>query len=77
MYSLAPGGYLLLETVSGRGGNYLELPTAGAIRADLQNAFCFERYEERKVGPVDANSVAVKLLAKRILCGDDSTSLVE
>jgi hypothetical protein len=65
VFSLAPGGYLLLETVSGRGGNYLELPVAGAVRCGLKDAFYLELYEERKVGPLDYDSVAVKVLGKR------------
>ena len=66
-YSLHFGGHLLLETISGRGGNYLELPAAGEIKAGLQNRFHFELYEERKVGPEESTAVTVKAIAKRAL----------
>src|ERR1700747_3044855 len=36
--SLLPGGYLLLETAAGCGGNYLELPMAGYVRRALEKA---------------------------------------
>lgn len=67
--SLMPGGYLLLKTVPGCGGNYLELPTAGALRRRLEGAFDFEFYEERNVGPHDCNAVTVRLLARRRATG--------
>jgi SAM-dependent methyltransferase len=63
--SLSPGGYLLLETVPGCGGNYLELPKAGFVRAHLEETFDFECYEETKVGPSDYDAVTVRLLARR------------
>src|ERR1700678_1992919 len=37
--SLSPGGYLLLETVPGCGGNYLPLPKAGDLRSLPKGAF--------------------------------------
>lgn len=63
--SLSPGGYLLLETVPGCGGNYLELPKAGFTRANLEKTFDFECYEETKVGPSDYDAVTVRLVARR------------
>jgi hypothetical protein len=63
--SLSPGGYLLLETVPGCGGNYLQLPKAGELRSLLEGAFDLEFYQERKVGPQGCGAVAVQLLAKR------------
>jgi hypothetical protein len=63
--SLSPGGYLLLETVPGCGGNYLELPKAGGIRSALGKAFDFEFYKEGKVGPRGYDAVTVQLLARR------------
>src|ERR1700686_4454275 len=63
--SLAPGGYLLLESVPGCGGNYLELPHAGRVKSVLQRAFDFEFYKEGKAGPPGVDAVTVKLLAKR------------
>jgi SAM-dependent methyltransferase len=63
--SIVPGGYLLFETVPGCGGNYLELPRAGSVRAVLAGAFTFEFYREHKVGPPDHDSVTVQLIARR------------
>ncbi len=65
--SLSPGGYLLLETVPGCGGNYLELPKAGELRSALGNGLELEVYQERKVGPVGYDAVTVRLLAKKPL----------
>jgi len=63
--SLSPGGYLLLETVPGCGGNYLELPKAGRIRSAFGKAFDFEFYREGKTGPSGYDAVTVQMLAKR------------
>jgi hypothetical protein len=63
--SLLPGGCLLIETVPAHGGNYLELPRAGQLRAALQNAYDFEFYKERKAGPGNYDAVTVQLFAKR------------
>lgn len=63
--SLTPGGCLLIETVGGHGGNYLELPRAGQLRSALSGRFHFEFYHERKVGPADTDSASVRLLARR------------
>jgi hypothetical protein len=37
--SLTPGGCLLIETVGGHGGNYLELPRAGQLSRALERQF--------------------------------------
>lgn len=63
--SLIPHGYILLETVPGVGGNYLELPQEGDLKVALGDAFEFEFYKERHVGPQEHNAVTVKLLARR------------
>jgi SAM-dependent methyltransferase len=63
--SLSSGGYLLLETVPGCGGNYMQLPKAGELRSLLKEAFGLEFYKERKVGPEKCGAVAVQLLARR------------
>src|SRR5258708_29373224 len=63
--SLSPGGYLLLETVPGHGGNYLQLPRSGELRTVLARGFDIEFYRERKVGPPGHGAVSVRLLAKR------------
>jgi len=63
--SLVPQAYLLLETVSGQGENYLELPHQGELRAALEPTFELAIYEERQTGPDDHRAVAVKVLARR------------
>ncbi len=63
--SLIPGGYLLIQTVPGCGGNYLQLPKSNELRSALSEHFDFEFYQERPVGPSAFNSVTVNLLAKR------------
>lgn len=63
--SLSPGGYLLFETVPGCGGNYLQLPTAGAVKNSLGDSFDLEFYKEGKVGPRDYDAVTVQVLARR------------
>jgi len=63
--SIAPGGYLLLETVPGCGGNYLQLPKAGELRSAFERSFNLEFYKERKVGPVSFDAVTVQLLGRR------------
>jgi SAM-dependent methyltransferase len=65
-YSLSPGGYLLLETVPGCGGNYLELPKARELREALGKGFDIEFYKEARVGPADYDAVTVRLLAGRL-----------
>ena len=64
--SLSPGGYLLLETVPGCGGNYLELPKAGELKSVFGEAFEFEFYKERKVGPPGCDAVTVRMLARKV-----------
>jgi SAM-dependent methyltransferase len=63
--SLIPGGYLLFETVPGCGGNYLQLPREGEIRARCKNDFEFDMLKEKHVGPAEFGAVTVKLLARR------------
>jgi SAM-dependent methyltransferase len=63
--SLRPDGYLLLETVPGHGGNYLQLPKAGELKAAFEQSFTFEFYRERPAGPRTLNIVTVQLLARR------------
>lgn len=63
--SLVPNGYLLLETVPGFGGNYLELPQEGELKAALAYTFDLEVYKERPIGRSEHNAVTVKLLARR------------
>jgi len=63
--SLIPGGCLLLETVSGRGDNYWELPKRGALRRMVKKAFKLVFYKESPTGPPKLDKVSVKLLALR------------
>jgi SAM-dependent methyltransferase len=63
--SLVPQAYLLLETVSGHGENYLELPHRGELRIALEPNFELAIYEEHQTGPPEHQAVAVKLLARR------------
>lgn len=64
-FSLATDGYLLIETVPGCGGNYLELPKAGELRKELSEKFEIIAYRERRVGPAEMDAVTVRLLARR------------
>jgi SAM-dependent methyltransferase len=61
--SLKIGGYLLIETIDGRGGNYLELPTYGFIKSNLMDAFDFRYFIEKQVGPLFNIASTVKALA--------------
>jgi SAM-dependent methyltransferase len=63
--SVIPGGYILVETVSGRRGNYLELPKAGELKMAFENSFEICVYKEAKVGPNTSNAVTVKMFARR------------
>ncbi len=67
--SLSPGGYLLLETVPGCGGNYLELPKAGEVRSAFERTFDLESYQEHRVGPLGFDAVTVKMLGKKRASG--------
>src|SRR5262245_11265532 len=61
---LIAGGCFLLETVSGRGGNYLELPRTGELLTAAEKAFDIEVYKESRVGPPQLQRVSVKMLAR-------------
>jgi SAM-dependent methyltransferase len=63
--SLKKGGYLLIETIDGRGGNYLELPTQGFIKIKLTDAFDIRYFIEKKVGPLHSNASTAALLARK------------
>jgi hypothetical protein len=63
--SLSSGGYLLLQTVPGCGGNYVELPKALEVRSTFEMGFSIEFYKEHKVGPPGSNAVTVQMLAKK------------
>ena len=59
---MVPGGFLLLETVPGHGGNYLQLPVAGSLRDALQESFELDVYRERNAGRADHKAVTARLL---------------
>ncbi len=63
--ALKSGGYLLIETIGGQGGNYLGLPQPGLLNELFKDDFEMKIYQERTVGPRDENRVAVKLLARK------------
>jgi SAM-dependent methyltransferase len=63
--SIRKGGILLIETVPGCGGNYLELPKPGYIRSAFEHDFDLLFYQERNVGPRDSDAVVVKMVGKR------------
>jgi SAM-dependent methyltransferase len=63
--SLRNGGLLVVESVSGRGGNYLELPTRCAVESALRDCSELELlfYKDRTVGPAGQNAVTLKMMA--------------
>jgi SAM-dependent methyltransferase len=63
--ALVPRGYILLETPPGCGGNYLELPKAGAIRSAFERQFDFDFYKEHRIGPSNYDAVTVKMVARK------------
>jgi hypothetical protein len=65
--SLSSGGYILVETIPGCGGNYLELPKAGGVRFAFEKNFQIEWYKERKVGPHGYDAVTVQMLARKMM----------
>jgi hypothetical protein len=64
--ALAKGGLLLVQTIGNRGQNYLQLPTAGLLKAALSGNFEFLQYDEDTAGPSGAGAVTVRLLARRL-----------
>jgi len=64
--TLQSGGVLYIETFGGQGGNYLQLPKAGEVREFLQG-YKFDLYQERPVGPITCDAVALTLLARKAL----------
>ena len=62
---LIPRGRLLIQTIPAHGGNYLDLPRAGELRANLLPSFEIEFLSERPAGPSRDGKVTVSLLARR------------
>ncbi len=59
------GGYLIFETYSGVGGNWMVLPCVGEIQSWLMPDFEILSCKERLVGPRKEN-VSAKILAKKL-----------
>jgi SAM-dependent methyltransferase len=57
--SLVTGGFLLIETFGGHGGNHLDLPKAGQLHDLLSKDFYLPFYRERKVGRAGYDAVTV------------------
>ena len=66
VWSVVPGGFLYIETFGDHGGNYLDLPKAGELRALLAVHFDISFYKERKAGPRGYDAVSAKLARKRV-----------
>ena len=64
--SIVPGGCLLLETIQGRGGNYLQLPKAKTLQSAFENFFALNLYKERKAGPKNHDAVTVQMFGTRL-----------
>jgi hypothetical protein len=62
---LKAGGYLLVETIGGQGGNCEQLPAPGELRERLEACFLVERYVEKQIPSRARTAVTVKLLARR------------
>jgi SAM-dependent methyltransferase len=65
--SLKPGGFLLIESIDGRKGNYLQLPIFGSIQECLQDNFNLITCQEKKVGPIEYNTATIKIVAQKHL----------
>ncbi len=63
--SLQEGGHVYVETFGGQGENFRVLPKAGQLRDLLSRHVEFKYYKERKVGPIEFNSVSVTLFAQK------------
>jgi SAM-dependent methyltransferase len=63
--SLLSGGFLILETVEARGGNYRQLPKTGELRAMLDDSVSFLVYKEHRVNVEGVDAVAVKVVGRK------------
>ncbi|MES1937447.1 class I SAM-dependent methyltransferase [Salinisphaera hydrothermalis] len=61
---LKPGGYLIFQTFSNRGGNWTDLPKAGQAKHAVVDARAL-RYRERAAGPAEVDRVTVRGLWQR------------
>jgi SAM-dependent methyltransferase len=64
--SLIPGGFLVLETVEARGGNYRHLPESGALKKALEGSFEFLLYKEHRVRTPGVNAATVWVVGKKV-----------
>jgi SAM-dependent methyltransferase len=64
--SLIPGGFLVLETVEARGGNYRHLPESGALKKALEGSFEFLLYREHRVRTPRVNAASVRVVGRRL-----------
>ena len=67
LYSLEIGGYLCIETIDGHGGNYLQLPQYGFVKAKLADMFEIIYYAEKKVGPPESDAATLKIIARKTI----------
>ncbi len=63
--SLRTGGHIYIETFGGHGMNYLDLPSAGEIKAALGDGVHLMYYKERPASRRHAEAVSVKVLARK------------
>lgn len=61
---LKPGGYLIFQTFSNRGGNWAGLPAAGEAKRAVVGENCLY-YRERSAGPAEVDRVTVRALWQR------------
>jgi SAM-dependent methyltransferase len=63
--TLISGGYLLIETVDARGGNFHELPEPGKIRSMLEPEISFLVYREREIQRGGFRAATVKVFGQK------------
>lgn len=61
---VVPGGYIFYESISARGGNANELPTAGVVQEELLPGYTFLRHQERLVKGAQSRAT-LRLIARR------------
>lgn len=62
---LKPGGYLVYHTFGAHGKNWMALPYAGELRAEIDYSADVVLYRERPAGPRTVRKVTVKALLQR------------
>lgn len=60
------GGIVIFESVSGCGGNWVDLPAKGEVKDQLGNKFDCLIYKETLAGPMKEN-VTLKMVARRVV----------